>query len=71
MKTIHATGIIASIALVAGIFGGSFADVLSIEQDQMYSTTEASAFLGHVTVVQTDKDGFVKHYSQSDNLITD
>jgi len=71
MKTIHATGIIASIALVAGIFGGSFVDVLSIEQDQVYSTTEASAFLGHVTVVQTDKDGFVKHYSQSDNLITD
>lgn len=71
MKTIHATGIIASIALVAGIFGGSFVDVLSIEQDQGYSTTEASAFLGHVTVVLADKDGFVKHYSQSDNLITD
>jgi len=71
MKTTHATGIIASIALVAGIFGGSFTDVLSIEQDRGYSTTEASAFLGHVTVVQTDKDGFVKHYSQGDNLITD
>jgi len=71
MKTIYGTGIIASIALVAGIFGGSFADVLSIEQDQGYSTTEASAFLGHVTIVHTDKDGFVKHYSQGDNLITD
>ena len=71
MKTIHSTGIIASIALVAGLFGGSFVDVLSIEQDQGYSTTEASAFLGHVTVIHSDKDGFVKHYSQSDNLITD
>jgi len=71
MKTIHGTGIIASIALVAGIFGGSFVDVLSIEQDQVYSTAEASTFLGHVTVVQTDKDGFVKHYSQSDNVVTD
>jgi len=71
MKPIHGTGIIASIALIAGIFGGSLTDGSPFVQEQEFSTTETSGFLGHVTVVQTDKAGYVKHYSQGDNIIVD
>lgn len=71
MKTIHGTGIIASLALIAGIFGGGLIDGTPFVQEQEFSTAETTGFLGHVTVLQTGEDGYVKHYSQGDNIVID
>jgi len=70
MKTTTNIGIFAVVAFVAGIAGMSLSSgTIELQNSGTSSTMDGTAILGHIEVIQTDSEGNIKSYQQTDNTI--
>ena len=70
MKNSKNIGIIATVVLAIGMVGFSFSDgVIGLENDVPLDTLDGTVMSGHLEIIQTDSEGNIKSYQQTDNAI--
>lgn len=69
MKNVKSIGMFAAIAFAVGMTGISLSDGTIALQNTPSSTIDGASILGHIELIQTDKDGNIISYQQTDNAI--
>jgi len=70
MKNSKNIGIIATVVLAIGMVGFNFSDgVIGLEDNVPLATLDGAVMSGHLEIIQTDAEGNIKSYQQTDNAI--
>ena len=70
MRNLNTVGLLAGIALAVGMIGVNIADGTFVVFDKTSDVyQEAGMFLGHLEIIQTNADGNIIRYMQTDNAI--
>ena len=70
MNQHQSLGLVAVIAVVAGLTGVTALGDISFVENDLSSMDTNVPVSGHVIIQVTDDDGFIKKYMQTDNIIT-
>lgn len=70
MKNTTSVGMFVAIAFAVGVVGINFSDgSLKLQDNTPASTMDGGSITGHIEIIQTDKDGNIRAYMQTDNAI--
>ncbi len=70
MKQHQSLGLVAVMAVVAGLTGFTALGDISFNENDVSSMSTSGPMLGHVIITVTDDEGNIKKYMQTDNVIT-
>jgi len=70
MKQHQSLGLVAVIAVVAGLTGVTALGDISFVENDLSSMNTNVPVSGHVVIQVTDDDGYIKNYMQTDNIIS-
>ena len=70
MKKHQSLGLVAVMAVVAGLTGVTALGDISFVENDVSSMNTSVPLSGHVIIQVTDDEGYIKNYMQTDNIIT-